>query len=382
VAVRVLVVDDADATRRAVRRVLSSSGYEVDIAGTLAEARGMHPGRYEVVLVDARLGGERGLDLVDELRSQDPAATGRCLLMTGGAIGVLPDGLAYLAKPFQPGQLIEAVRALHQPDAVPGPGRRPGARPGSGAPSPAAAPGVSQPLAGAPGVSQPSAGSPGVSQPPAGTPRGWPLLELTRRLRDRERGEQADFLHDGPLQELTVATLQLHLMRRSAPAALAQPIDGVLRRLDIAARSLRWLIKAGGALPVPETSLAGCLQQRTGWLLARPITVTAAAWPAGADAVGALAITDIVELMLLAMADAGPSALAQVAVLTEQDVTRIELILTAAAETGQPLGDPATARVLLAELASALPADADIELAGQRWRALITLRGPATGEAS
>jgi len=39
VAVRVLVVDDADAMREAVRRVLSDSGYEVDVACTLAEAR-------------------------------------------------------------------------------------------------------------------------------------------------------------------------------------------------------------------------------------------------------------------------------------------------------------------------------------------------------
>ena len=360
-AVRVLVVDDADAMRRAVRRVLSDSGYEVDVAGTLAEARGMHPGKYEAVLVDARLGSERGMDLVEELRSQDPAATGRCLLMTGGAIGMIPDGLAYLAKPFKPGDLIKAVRALHQPDTVPAPGRRPEAAPDSGAPAPAAAP--------------------GASQPAAGTSRGGKLLELTRRLRDRERDEQADFLHDGPLQELAAATLDLHMMRRSAPAATAQSIDTVLRLLDIAARSLRWLVAGTGALQLPETRLAVCLQQRTAWLLARPITVSTGPWPVGADAIDALAITDVVELMLLAMADAGPSAQAHVAVRTEEDLTRIELTLTCAAEDGQALGDPATARALLAELASALLADADIELGAQQWRAAITLRRHETGDA-
>jgi CheY-like chemotaxis protein len=354
VALRVLVVDDADAVRTVVRRVLSGSGYEVDVACTLAEARGMDPGKYDAVLVDARLGHERGMDLVEELRSQDPAAAGRCLVMTGGAIGLIPDGIVYLAKPFEPGELIEAVRALHQPGPVPAPGRRPAAAPDSGAPSPGTAP--------------------GASQPPAGSPRGWKLLELTRRLRDAERGEQADFLHDGPLQELTAATLDLHMMRRSAPAATAQSIDAVLRRLDIAARSLRWLVAGSGAFRVPETRLAVCLQQRTAWLLATPITVSTGPWPVGADEIDPLAITDVVELMLLAMAGAGPRARAQVAVRAEEDLTRIELTLTPAAEDGQTLGDPATARALLAELASALPADADMDLGGQQWRALITLR--------
>jgi len=133
---------------------------------------------------------------------------------------------------------------------------------------------------------------------------------------------------------------------------------------------------------VPETRLAVCLQQRTAWLLARPITVTTGPWPVGADAIDALAITDVVELMLLAMAAAGPCAQAHVAVRTEQDVTRIELTLTCAAEDGQALGDPATARALLAELASALLADADIELGDQQWRAVITLRRHETGDAS
>ncbi len=366
-AVRVLVVDDAEAMRRAVRRVLSDSGYEVDVAGTLAEARGMHPGQYEAVLVDARLGDERGLDLVDELCSRDPAATGRCLLITGGAIGVIPDGLAHLAKPFKPGELIDAVRALHQPDTVPGPGQRPRARPRPGTPSPAAAPATAP------------AAAPGASQPAAGISRGWKLLELTRRLRDRERGEQADFLHDGPIQELTAATLDLYLIRRSAPAATAQSIDTVLRRLDIAARSLRWLMEASGALRVPDTRLAVCLQQRTAWLLAEPITVSAGPWPVDADPIGALAIADVVELMLLAMADAGPCAQAHVAVRAEQDLTRIELTITGAAEDGQAGGDPAAARALLAELASALLADADIELGEQQWRAQITVRRPETG---
>ena len=94
----------------------------------------------------------------------------------------------------------------------------------------------------------------------------------------------------------------------------------------------------------------------------------------GRDAIDALAITDVVELMLLAMADAGPCVRAHVAVRAEEDSTRIELTLTCAVEDGQALGDPATARALWASWLRHCPADADIELGEQQWRALITLR--------
>ena len=142
---RVLVVDDVDEVRSLIRRILSAGGYEVDVAATLAEARGMDPGRYDVVLVDAHLGAERGIDLVDEMRSADPAAAGRCLVMTGGAIVVLPDGVACLLKPFQLGELLDAVRALLQPDAAAVPDQRNWPRPDPGRAAPASAAQVSAP---------------------------------------------------------------------------------------------------------------------------------------------------------------------------------------------------------------------------------------------
>ena len=37
---RVLVIDDMDEVRTLIRRILSEGGYEVDVAATLAEARG------------------------------------------------------------------------------------------------------------------------------------------------------------------------------------------------------------------------------------------------------------------------------------------------------------------------------------------------------
>src|SRR5260370_29696566 len=112
--------------RALISRALSASGYEVDVASTVSEACGMDPDSYDAVLVDANLGAERGADLVEALRSQDPAAAKRCLMITGGAVDMLPDGVACLPKPFQVGELLAAVRSLQQPDAVTASDRRAG----------------------------------------------------------------------------------------------------------------------------------------------------------------------------------------------------------------------------------------------------------------
>jgi DNA-binding response OmpR family regulator len=115
VAHRVLVVDDVADVRVLIRRVLQADGYEVDEASSLDEARAMSPGGYDAVLVDAHLGEERGTDLIDELRSVDPAAARRCLVITGGTVDALPDDIPCLVKPFQRGDLLKAVSTLRNP---------------------------------------------------------------------------------------------------------------------------------------------------------------------------------------------------------------------------------------------------------------------------
>ena len=129
---RVLVVDDARDMRAVIRRVLESGGYRVDAVGTLAEARAMTPGGYDVVLVDMRLGSEEGITLIEELATANPEAASRCLLMSG-SLAYAPPGVATLAKPFRPDQLLDAVRALGRgsrqrlgaQDRRPGPARPP-----------------------------------------------------------------------------------------------------------------------------------------------------------------------------------------------------------------------------------------------------------------
>ena len=131
------MVDDNEQIRGLIRRALSRDGYQVDVAASVSQARLISPGGYDALLVDARVGTERGADLIDELRAADPAAARRCLMVTGGGPAGLPADVACLAKPFRPADLISAVRALPGRDAAAPGASSPAQRPAP--PGPAAA---------------------------------------------------------------------------------------------------------------------------------------------------------------------------------------------------------------------------------------------------
>ena len=133
---RVLVVDDVAEMRALIWRILSADGYQVDVAATLSEARDLDPAGYSAVLVDAHLGTEHGTELIEELRSADPAAVSRCLVITGGTADAGPAGLAVLTKPFRAADLLDAVRALQQAAPPPAPA---GSAPAGSVPAPASA---------------------------------------------------------------------------------------------------------------------------------------------------------------------------------------------------------------------------------------------------
>jgi DNA-binding response OmpR family regulator len=338
--------------RTLIRRALSASGYQVDVAATLAEAREMGLDSYDAVLVDANLGSERGMDLVEAMVSEDPSAAARCVVITGGVADNIPEGVLCLAKPFRVGDLLKAVRTVHEADASRPRNRQAGL-----------------------GMLQAARLQPPV---PAGTPlhagesRTWNLLGRARRLRARERGELVDFLHDGPIQELTAAALELEMMRRTASPSMTRHVDAVQKRLDAAAGSLRWLVDGQWPFVRPETQLATALQQRTAWLLAAPATVDMDEGGTAPHAVEIPLIGDIVEMILLEVASGSP-ARAHVMVQTAGQGIQVELTLTAAEDDRAIGGDQAAAQASLDELAAALGAIAHAELCDDKWRIQITL---------
>ena len=353
-AQRVLVVDDLDEMRVLIRRALSANGYEVDVAATLAEAQSMDPAGYDAVLVDAHLGSERGIELIETLRSQDPAAAGRCLVLTGGATEMFPEGVPILAKPFQLNDLLAAVRALPQPGAV--------TKPGEAADVP-----------GYPDIQLSALVPRARSQPATGESQVLQMLSIVRRLRARERRGLIDFLHDGPIQELAAASMELQMMQRVVSPSPARYVDSLLRQVDAASRSLRWLVDELWPFLPSETDLTEAVHQRTAWLLAAPATVADDMRQGVPGAIEAPLVADIVELMLLASEAATASAQAHVAVRTDEQLIQIELRLTSA-QDGNTIGDPATARASLDGLASALGASMQLDFSEREWQIRLAVR--------
>jgi hypothetical protein len=314
----------------------------------------MSPVGYDSVVVDAHLGLDRGTDLVNEMISEDPAAAAKCLMITGGAAGAIPDGVSLLVKPFHPGELLAAVRALHVPTARTG-DHHPAGSQHSGRP-PAA-------------VSAPTP----AQEPVAHRHQGSPLLAVTRRLRAQERSELVDVLHDGPIQELTAATLVLHMMRRSAPPDLAGRLADVQQRLDKAGRTLRSLIDGQWPFLKEETRLEDALPERTAWLLTTPLTVSLSQVAAALGPAEVPHVVDLVELLLFAMATDGPLALAEAAIDVAEAQISIELAATPPATDDPAAGYQSAAGPALAELAAALGITVQSKLGPQHWQAVITV---------
>lgn len=126
----ILLVEDDDAVRRVVRRILDSAGYEVIEAGNGQEALEVverYAGNVDLVVTDAVMPALGGPELVRYLRRASPGL--RVLFMSGYAlddIGRMGDelgGSAFLGKPFSSGELLGRVRdMLDATEVAPGGG--------------------------------------------------------------------------------------------------------------------------------------------------------------------------------------------------------------------------------------------------------------------
>jgi CheY-like chemotaxis protein len=114
-AARILLVDDAAAIRKVLRRILENGGYRVTEAATADDASailGREP--VDVLLTDLEMPGRSGVDLARETRREHPGV--KVIAMSAfedAQLGDLPRELgieAALAKPMPPETLLEAVR--------------------------------------------------------------------------------------------------------------------------------------------------------------------------------------------------------------------------------------------------------------------------------
>jgi hypothetical protein len=195
------------------------------------------------------------------------------------------------------------------------------------------------------------------------------LLGMVRRLRARERGYLAGLLHDGPIQELAAAPLELAEARRATGTAQRDELGAVAQQVDAASRSLRGVQDELWPFPRPSCGLAASLQQRTGWLLDTPLAVDAGAGAAGLAEADIQVVADIVELILagLASTEASVPARTLAAVQADQYLIFLQLNMTVAPD-GDLASGGAAARASLRSLAAAVQARADLDLHGRRLR--------------
>jgi len=107
---RVLVIDDEVAVNNNIRKILAKKGYEIEQATSKAEAlEKMQAGTYGLVILDLKMPGVKGLELLAALRERQPAA--RVVIVTGYASidtaveGARMGAVGYVPKPFTPVEL-------------------------------------------------------------------------------------------------------------------------------------------------------------------------------------------------------------------------------------------------------------------------------------
>jgi two-component system response regulator AtoC len=120
---RVLLVDDEENLRLALKTYLRKQGYEVVAAGDVEAALGQcAKDAFDFVITDVRMPGRSGLELLAELRAKHPATT--VIVMSAyGSIDQALDAIRsgaydYVAKPFKPEELGFVLKKAEEREAL------------------------------------------------------------------------------------------------------------------------------------------------------------------------------------------------------------------------------------------------------------------------
>jgi DNA-binding NtrC family response regulator len=118
---RLLLIEDEDVIRGALKRQLERRGYRVQEAASIPDAEKLGPlEAHDVVISDLRLPGPPGTDLLPRLKGRTPVIIMTSYANVESAVETLRMGAVdYLAKPFEPEQLVSAIERLlnHKPAA-------------------------------------------------------------------------------------------------------------------------------------------------------------------------------------------------------------------------------------------------------------------------
>ena len=118
---RILIVEDENIIRSALKRLLEKNGYEVSDAESVADATSHHSlDSFDLIISDLRLPGAPGTDLI-ELANQVPVLIMTSYASLRSAVDAMKLGaIDYIAKPFDHDEMLKSVTTILEQRNVPG----------------------------------------------------------------------------------------------------------------------------------------------------------------------------------------------------------------------------------------------------------------------
>jgi DNA-binding NtrC family response regulator len=109
---RILIVEDEDIIRSAVRKMLTHAGYDVTDAGSVEEAEEHDLGSFDLIISDLRLPGAPGTEMI-----QRAPATPVLIMTSYASLRSAVDSMKlgaveYIAKPFDHDEMLASVAAI------------------------------------------------------------------------------------------------------------------------------------------------------------------------------------------------------------------------------------------------------------------------------
>ena len=114
-AEKMLIIDDEDIVLESCRRIFSAEGFQVSCTTSPPEGlRLIADSSFDVILCDWKMPGFDGMDVLEELERRSPRSA---VVMISGyptparqTEALKRGAMDYVAKPFTPGEIVEAVR--------------------------------------------------------------------------------------------------------------------------------------------------------------------------------------------------------------------------------------------------------------------------------
>jgi DNA-binding NtrC family response regulator len=109
----ILVIEDEDIIRSALQKLLTHSGYDVNVAGSVQQALDQFRfSEFDLIITDLRLPGRPGTDVID-LAGSTPVLIMTSYASLRSAVDAMKQGAVdYIAKPFDHDEMLNAVKEI------------------------------------------------------------------------------------------------------------------------------------------------------------------------------------------------------------------------------------------------------------------------------